>query len=70
MNIHSILNEKFGGTYGIRDLGSLEATLHRPFASFDGKDLYPQISDQSRSNPQEYFNEFPFIDGNKRTAYV
>lgn len=38
--VHNILIDKFGGSKGIRDLGLLESALARPFATFDGKDLY------------------------------
>ena len=42
-NIHSIIIEKFGGSEGLRDRNGLEAALNRPFATFDGNDLYPDI---------------------------
>lgn len=38
---HNFLIDEFGGSKGVRDQGSLEAALNRPFAIFDGQDLYP-----------------------------
>lgn len=35
LNIHNILIDKFGGSKGIRDNGSLESAINRPFAIFD-----------------------------------
>jgi len=34
LNIHNILIDKFGGSKGIRDIGSLESAINRPFATF------------------------------------
>lgn len=32
---------RFGGSHGVRDEGILDASLNRPFATFDGVDLLP-----------------------------
>ena len=42
-SIHNILIDKFGGSNGIRDIGALEASLARPYATFDQKELYPTL---------------------------
>jgi death-on-curing protein len=39
--VHNELIDKFDGGKGIRDQGGLEAALYRPYATFDGIDLYP-----------------------------
>jgi death-on-curing protein len=41
LNIHHILIEQFGGSKGIREIGLLESAIHRPYATFDKKELYP-----------------------------
>lgn len=46
-HIHDILIEKFGGTKGIRDKGSLESAIARPYQTFDGKELYPHPEDKA-----------------------
>jgi death-on-curing protein len=38
--IHEILIEEFGGIKGVRDRNLLESSIHRPFSTFDGQDLY------------------------------
>jgi len=68
--IHDDLIDKFGGSKGIRDLGSLEAALNRPYATFDGVDLYITPLDKAAALFESIIINHPFIDGNKRTAYV
>jgi death on curing protein len=68
--IHDILVEKFGGAKGIRDRGTLESAIGRPFQTFDGKDLYPNPIDKAAAIFESIISNHPFVDGNKRTAYV
>ena len=68
--IHNILIDKFGGSKGIRDVGLLESALARPFATFDGKDLYPNSIDKASAILESMVINHPFIEGNKRIAYV
>jgi death on curing protein len=69
-NIHDILIEKFGGLKGIRDRGILESALNRPYQTFDGNDLYPTPLDKAAAIFESIISNHPFVDGNKRTAYV
>lgn len=48
----------------------LESAVHRPFATFSGDDLYPDIYTKTAALIQSLVGNHPFIDGNKRTAYV
>jgi death on curing protein len=68
--IHDILIERFGGAKGIRDKGILESAIGRPFQTFDGKDLYPNPVDKAAAIFESIVSNHPFVDGNKRTAYV
>lgn len=68
--IHDILIEKFGGAKGIRDRAILESAIGRPFQTFDGKDLYPNPVDKAAAIFESLVSNHPFVDGNKRTAYV
>lgn len=70
LKIHDILIDKFGGSKGGRDYGSLESALNRPFATFDNKELYPTPSEKAAAIFESILINHPFIDGNKRTAYV
>jgi death-on-curing protein len=68
--IHDELIDKFGGIKGIRDKGSLEAAVNRPYATFDSVDLYPTPFDKAAALFESMVINHPFMDGNKRTAYV
>ena len=68
--IHDILIEKFGGAKGIRDSGALESAISRPYQTFDGQDLYPDPVDKAAAIFESIISNHPFVDGNKRTAYV
>ncbi len=67
---HNALIENFGGSKGIRDKGSLLAALARPYATFDQQDLYPTAVEKAAAIFESIIINHPFIDGNKRTAYV
>ena len=69
-SIHEILIDKFGGTKGIRDRGSLESAINRPYQTFDQRELYPDPIHKAAAIFESLISNHPFIDGNKRTAYV
>jgi death-on-curing protein len=68
--IHDVLIEQFGGVKGIRDKGLLESALLRPYQTFDGKELYPTPVDKAAALFESLVTNHPFLDGNKRIAYV
>jgi len=68
--IHNILIDKFGGSKGIRDTGSLLSALARPYATFDQQELYPKTIEKAAAIFESVIINHPFIDGNKRVAYV
>lgn len=70
LNIHNILIDKFGGAKGIRDQGLLESAINRPYTTFDNKELYPTPSEKAAAILESILINHPFVDGNKRTAYV
>jgi death-on-curing protein len=70
LNIHDILIDKFGGIKGIRDQGLLESAINRPHATFDNTELYPSLPEKAAAILESVLINHPFIDGNKRTAYV
>lgn len=55
----------YGGADGVRDPGQLEAALFRPQSGYYG-DVLAEASALWESLSQNH----PFVDGNKRTAYV
>lgn len=70
LSIHKTAIEKFGGSEGIRDRGSLESALSRPFQTFDGVDLYASIEEKAAAAGESIIINHPFVDGNKRTGYI
>jgi death-on-curing protein len=70
LQIHDLLIAGFGGSSGVRDLVALESSLSRPFQTFDGKELYPAPANKAAAILESLLINHPFVDGNKRTAYV
>lgn len=70
LKIHNLLIDKFGGSIGVRDKGPLDASINRPFATFDQKELYPLPVDKAAAILESILINHPFVDGNKRTGYV
>jgi len=68
--IHKILIDNFGGSHGLRDLGSLESALTRPFQSFESEELYPTVILKAAALLESLLINHPFIDGNKRVGYT
>jgi len=66
--IHARLVQETGGENGIRDLGMLRSAVARPQATFDQADLYPEIFAKAAALFQSLVNNYPFVDGNKRTG--
>ncbi len=66
--IHNRQIAEHGGAVGLRDAGLLESALEKP------KNLYhygkPTIAEMAASYAFGITRNHPFIDGNKRTAFV
>ncbi|WP_406727321.1 type II toxin-antitoxin system death-on-curing family toxin [Streptomyces sp. GD-15H] len=54
----------------VRDVGLLESAVHRPSASMFGQDAYADLFDKAAALLQSLVINRPFVDGNKRTAWV
>ena len=63
--IHEIQIERYGGSYGLRDQGLLEAALFRPQTGY-----YANLIDEAASLWESLGQNHPFIDGNKRIAFA
>lgn len=68
--IHSDIIRNFGGSLGIHSKDLLESAVFRMQASFGGKDLYPTVFDKAAALFESLIKNHPFVDGNKRTAFV
>lgn len=63
--IHTDQIDRYGGSYGIRDKGLLEAALFRPQTGY-----YNDLIQESAALWESLAQNHPFIDGNKRTAFA
>lgn len=68
--IHDQAVKRFGGSFGLRDIGLLESALARPQASFGANDLYPTLFEKAAALIHSLLKNHPFVDGNKRTSYA
>jgi death-on-curing protein len=59
---------RYGGTYGVRDIGLLSSALAMPASSFEGKYLHKDLFEQAAAYAFHICQNHPFVDGNKRTG--
>jgi death-on-curing protein len=59
------LIELFGGRYGVRDQGAVEAAVFRPQTGY-----YNCIEEEAAALMESLANNHGFIDGNKRIAFT
>lgn len=62
--------EKFGGFGAIRDNNALLSIIANPRREFAGQELYPTLASKVAILIFSIIKNHPFIDGNKRTAYI
>ena len=62
---HKRLIERYGGASGVRDLGALEAALHRPQTGY-----YDTLVHEAAALLESLVQNHPFVDGNKRVAFA
>ena len=70
LDLHRRLIEQSGGRAGLRDIGSLEASLAQPRQTFGGADLYPGVVAKAAALGFSLIQNHPFIDGNKRVGHA
>jgi death-on-curing protein len=59
-----------GGPVHVRDVGLLEAAVHRPRASVLGEDAYPDLFTEAAALLHSLARNHPLVDGNKRRAWL
>jgi death-on-curing protein len=59
-----------GGPVHVRDLGLLDAAVHRPRARVLGQDAYPDLDTKAAALLHSLARNHPLIDGNKRLAWL
>ncbi|EWY40515.1 death-on-curing protein [Skermanella stibiiresistens SB22] len=70
LEFHDELLAEHGGTPGIRDLGALEASMARPYQLIAYADERLTIFDLAAALCASICRSRPFIDGNKRAAFL
>jgi death-on-curing protein len=68
--IHERVIQETGGVHGITNPGGLESSLARPFTTFGGVELFPNLISKVAALIHSLVVFHPFADGNKRTALV
>jgi death on curing protein len=63
--IHANQIERYGGSSGVRDPGSLEAALYRPQTGY-----YADLIEEAAALWESLAQTHPLVDGNKRTAFA
>jgi len=59
-----------GGPSGVRDMGLLESALARPKNLFAYAEQSPSLAQLAASYAKGIVANHPFVDGNKRTAFI
>jgi death-on-curing protein len=65
-----IARRAVGGPIHVRDLGLLDAAVHRPQASVLGQDAYPDLLTKGAALLHSLARNHPLVDGNKRLAWL
>ena len=68
--VHRRQLAEHGGADGVRDLGLLESALSRPRHLFAYSDPTPDVPTMAAAYGFGIAKNHPFLDGNKRTAFV
>lgn len=70
LTVHADLLQRYGGRPGLRDRNLLESALAQPKMTFGGKHLHKTIFDKAAAYGFHVCKNHPFVDGNKRVAFV
>lgn len=67
---HSEQIKEHGGSHGVRDMHLLNSALAQPEMGFGNEYLHKTIFDKAAAYGFHICQNHPFIDGNKRTAFL
>ena len=68
--VHADLLQRYGGKPGLRDPGLLDSALAQPKMTVGGKFAHKTLFDKAAAYGFHVCKNHPFIDGNKRVAFV
>ncbi len=63
--LHELSIQRFGGASGVREMGAVESALNRPQSGY-----YADVIEEAAALMESLLINHPFVDGNKRTAFV
>lgn len=64
------INSQFLGKPKVRDIKLLESAAARPLQTVFGKEAYPTLMSKAAALVHSLAQNHPFVDGNKRTAFI
>ncbi len=70
LEIHTDQIKQYGGRLGIRDQNLLLSAIAQPPSMFNGLYLHKSLHDKAAAYLFHICQNHPFIDGNKRVAFV
>ena len=70
LTIHSDLLQRYGGEPGVRDPGLLDSALAQAQVTVGGKYAHRSIFEKAAAYGYHVCKNHPFVDGNKRVAFV
>ena len=68
--IHEKVIRGSGGSSGILNQSAIESALVRHFTAFDSQEMFPELADKAGAFVHSSIQYHPFVDGNKRTAFL
>ena len=68
MDIHRNQIERYGGTFGVRDVALLESALAAPQSGFGDQYLHGDLFEMASAYLFHVVQNHPFLDGNKRVG--
>lgn len=70
LTIHADLLQRYGGRPGLRDRSLLESALAQPRMTIGGKFVHRTVFDKAAAYGFHVCKNHPFVDANKRVAFV
>ena len=64
--LHDKLNERTGGSQGLRDQSLLESAVYSAMSAFGDSEAYPTVEEKAARLMFSLTNNHAFVDGNKR----
>jgi death-on-curing protein len=69
-DLHEQIILRYGGVGGVLNRELLESASLRPKAAVLGRELYPTLEEKAAALMHSIITNHPFVDGNKRTAFL